>query len=380
MSFIRRRKLTKNQTRQIHKNQDQIIDDGSLATGVVVSHFGKQLAVQITALPTKTNDAPSQSTHAKSVKDDESGENSENAANEQGEPIQKPLAIGDVWRCHARTNLPMLAAGDVVQFSVDMVAGTGLIEVLKPRRTLITRPDRYHKVKPVAANADVLVIVFAPLPKPAVNLIDRYLLVARTFDVKPLLVLNKADLLAEHQDVVQIFQEYQELGEKYGFEILATSGVSGQGVDELQARIDGKLAIFAGQSGVGKSSLINRLLPHAEQATNEISVGSQLGQHTTTTSRLLAYDDGNLEAGGIIDTPGIREYGVWHLPADEVLAGFDELNALAGECQFRDCSHAPNAKGCALWQAAQAGQVLPRRIESLLELMAEAGTQDKAVK
>lgn len=351
MSLIRGRKITKRQARQIEQNQLTQVDDGTLATGVIISHFGKQLDVQITALPQILPDHPSDA-----------------------------ITLGAIWRCHTRTNLPMLATGDTVKFSLDTTANLGRIEQLLDRKTLITRPDRYHKVKPVAANVDVLAIVFAPLPKPAVNLIDRYLLIARLNDIAPLLVMNKADLLADHADAMQIIEEYQVLGEKYGFSVITTSSTTQTGLDALKQHIDGKLSIFAGQSGVGKSSLINALLPDAQQATNIISVNSQLGQHTTTTSRLLAYDPQNLAAGGIIDTPGIREYGIWHLSADDILAGFDELNELVGSCQFRDCNHQKNAKGCAFWAAADAGEVLPRRIESLTLLIDEAKNGQSAVK
>ncbi|PNP98042.1 ribosome small subunit-dependent GTPase A [Moraxella sp. RCAD0137] len=356
MSLIRKRKLTKRQTRQIEQNQTTQIDDGTLATGVIISHFGKQLDVQITALPAILPDYNDQDTDKSAV------------------------ALGAIWRCHTRTNLPMLATGDTVKFSLDATANLGRIEQLLDRKTLITRPDRYHKVKPVAANVDVLAIVFAPLPKPAVNLIDRYLLIARLNDITPLLVLNKSDLLPKHPEVVKIIQEYQALGDQYGFSVISTSSIAKDGLDILHQHIDGKLSIFAGQSGVGKSSLINELLPDAHQATNIISVNSQLGQHTTTTSRLLAYDDQNLSAGGIIDTPGIREYGIWHLSADDILTGFDELDELSGTCQFRDCNHQSNAKGCALWAAATQGEVLPRRIESLTSLIDEAKNGQSAVK
>lgn len=344
MSLIRKRKLTKNQTRQIQKNQETFIDDGTLATGVVVSHFGKQLDVQLTNLPHDVTNLT----------------------------METPLAIGQIWRCHARTNLPMLTTGDKVKISLDATAGTGRIEQLLPRTTLITRPDRYHKVKPVASNVAMLAIIFAPLPKPATGLIDRYLLVARLSGVTPLLVLNKADLLAEHDEVIKIYEEYEALGKRYGFDIIKSSSVDLIGLNELKSHINHKLTIFAGQSGVGKSSLINQILPHAEQSTNIISVGSQLGQHTTTTSRLLAYEPTDLTKGGIIDTPGIREYGIWHLSSDEILKGFDELNDLHGTCQFRDCNHAINAKGCAFWQAVANGEVLARRVESFNELVAEA--------
>lgn len=342
MSLIRRRKITKRQARQIEQNQNARPDDDSLLTGVIVSHFGKQLDVQVTALAPKDS---------------------------QTNPSILP---GSIWRCHAKTNLPMLTSGDRVKFKLEENHEFGRIEVLLDRRTFITRPDRYHKVKPVAANVDLLAIIFAPLPKPAYHLIDRYLLISRLSGVTPLLVLNKSDLLDQYPEVASMADEYRLLGEKFDFKVLTTSSLQADHLDELIQYISGKTTIFAGQSGVGKSSLINQLLPDAKQATNVISANSKLGQHTTTTSRLLAYDDQDLSKGSIIDTPGIREYGIWHLSADDVLAGFDELKPLAGQCQFRDCSHAKNAKGCALWAAAERGEVLPRRIQSLVALIDEA--------
>lgn len=338
MSLIRKKKLTKQQTRQIQKNQ-QDLDDSTLATGLIISHFGKQLDVQLTALP--------------------------------DDLATDTASVGDIWRCHARPNLPMLTTGDTVKLSLDTDHGTGIIKQILPRTTLITRPDRYHKLKPVASNVDILVIVFAPLPKPATELIDRYLLIARLSGVTPLLVLNKADILDECPNALEILQTYQKLGDKYGFATLLTSQ-DGQGLEALRSLIGGRLSVFAGQSGVGKSSLINRLLPDALQATNVISTNSKLGQHTTTTSRLLPYDKDDLSQGGIIDTPGIREYGVWHLDSDDILQGFDELAELSGLCRYRDCNHAPNAKDCAFWQGVADGKVSKERLESFLKLLAEA--------
>lgn len=328
--LIRKRKLTQNQSRRIQKNnQSTQVDDALLSLGVIVSHFGKQLDVQI------TDDHPT-----------------------------APLQKGQLCRCHARTNLPMLSSGDEVMLSFDETANLGRIEILLPRTTLITRPDRYHKIKPVAANVHILAIVFAPLPKPSCELIDRYLVIAKHATVSPLLILNKADIATD--DCLNIVQDYQNLG----VPTIVVSSQTGQNIDSLRQMTADRLSVFAGQSGVGKSSLINLLLPHAKQNTNILSTNSKLGQHTTTSSRLLAYDDTDLTKG-IIDTPGIREYGLWHLDQQDILQGFWELAPLTSCCQFRDCNHSPTAKGCALWQAQKDGQVLSRRIESLTNLLKE---------
>ena len=344
MALIRKRRLTEQQQRRIQQQQktrQEDIDTSHDLEGLVVQHYGRQLEVQALSVP------------------DEHPIKPETKAGEP-EAFWKPIELGSVWRCHTRTNLEALVTGDRVKWQADPNTGLGIISAIHPRSSLLTRPDRYHKVKPVAANISLIVIVFAVIPDPAPTLIDRYLVACADADIPALLVLNKIDLLKENDRLLKLVAEYQALG----YEIMQTQFTGD--LTQLMQRIDGETVAFVGQSGVGKSSLINTIVPNAAQKTNIISENSALGQHTTTSTRLIAFG----ENGALIDSPGIREFGLWHLNLDKIEHGFPEIFNLLGHCQYRNCTHT-HEKQCALKQAAEAGEILPRRLDSYLRLIQE---------
>lgn len=335
MALIRKRRLTQQQHRRIEQQQQRNTEqsDENVLEGLIVQHYGRQLEVKL--LPSSFQQ-------------------------QFPEQYQTILDVGEIWRCHTRTNLPALVTGDRVKWQADVNTGLGVITALHPRQSLLTRPDRYHKVKPVASNIDLIVVVFAPVPEVAPSLIDRYLVACADADIPVLLLMNKMDLIHENADILNIVEEYRQLG--YRVMMCQADG----DLSELEQLLSEKIVVFVGQSGVGKSTLINALVPDAGQETNVISENSALGQHTTTSTRLIDFGQNS----ALIDSPGIREFGLWHLTEDKIHAGFPEIQPLLGQCRFRNCTH-QHEKQCAVKDAMQNGQILTRRVESYLRLLSE---------
>lgn len=267
---------------------------------------------------------------------------------------------GEILRCHLRTHLGQLVTGDRIIWRRS--PDSGVVVAALDRHSELLRPNNHGELKPVAANIDFIVIVIAVEPYAHANLIDRYLVAAEASDIEPVLLLNKADLLNDEnrQRLEPLLEQYRSLG----YRTLQASTASSHGLDELKALLADHISVFVGQSGVGKSSLINSLLPGADLRVGALSEQSRKGKHTTTTARLFHFPDG----GDLIDSPGIREFGLWHMTEDQVLSGFRELADLQGHCRFRDCRH-EQEPGCAFLEAVDNGSISEQRFNSYRQIL-----------
>ena len=281
-----------------------------------------------------------------------------------GQQVMVEDAQGQRYRCHFRANLSALVVGDQVLFQApasNAAASTGVVTAITPRTTELLRPDPYGNLKPVAANVDLMLITFAPVPAPSSVLLDRYLVAAELSGIRPLLLLNKADLVDD--TLRPLMDELTRLYEPLGYPVIEVSASAAQNLQPLRDALAGHTSVFVGQSGVGKSSLINALLPDAALEVNAVSAQSGLGQHTTVTARLFHLPEG----GQLIDSPGVREFGLWHIDEQELLKGYVELAPLAAKCRFRNCSHR-HEPGCALVAAAETGEISQERLDNFFHI------------
>ncbi len=282
------------------------------------------------------------------------------------EGTERAAALADEL---ARTQRASVAVGDEVALEPRGPGEWRVVAVL-PRRTLLSRPDpaRPDLERAVVANVDVAAVVVA-VRRPAFRprLVDRYLVALDRGGIAPVVCASKADLLegdAERARVEEALEPLRELG----VPALLTSGATGEGIAELRRHVAGRAVVFVGQSGVGKSSLLNALDPSLGLATGAVRRGDGKGRHTTTSSRRMLLADGTC----VVDTPGVRAFGLADLGPAELARSFPELSGPGAACHFRDCTHAHEPR-CVVRAAVEAGRVPRARYEAYLRILASSG-------
>ena len=336
-----KRKLTRQQVWRIEKIQterlerasrhkdeiQELLDSnelGSEQAGRIVARFGKQVEVV--------------------------------AVDALGQPVSGAV------RCHLRSNLTSLVTGDDVVFQTTV--DSAIVVACRSRRNVLERPDQRGMIKAMAANVDQLVIVTALEPAPQSELLDRYLAAAEVARISPLIVINKIDLLQQSEAKQNFLASMKNLYEVIGYKVVEATTKETGGLTELAEHLINKSSVFIGQSGVGKSSLVQSLLPDEKIRVGHLHQQTRLGRHTTSTARLYQY----AESGFIIDSPGIRDFGLDQISRSDIEYGFIDIRQFSNQCRFRDCRHRQEP-GCAVTDAIQKGRLSRRRLESFHRIL-----------
>lgn len=287
---------------------------------------------------------------------------------------------GKIFRCRVVGKMRMeglkltnpIGVGDIVNFEQEENLEEGIIKSIEPRTNYVVRqsPRKRHHLHLLASNIDqamLIVTIVDPMLKQ--GFIDRFLVMTEPYDIPVIIVFNKSDLLGEK--ALLLFQDMQELYESIGYTVMLVSAEENQGIEELKGALKDKTTLVSGQSGVGKSTLINVLQPNLELRTTELSDYSGKGQHTTTFAEMFELDFG----GNIIDTPGIKTLSFNHLEVMDVTHNFRDIFDRSEDCRFANCTHV-NEPGCAVKEAVETGDIHPWRYANYLQIIEEIQDQN----
>lgn len=262
-----------------------------------------------------------------------------------------------IYHCRLRQNLGALVVGDNVVIQLDEKK-EGVVTAIEPRVTKFWRMDERGQEKLIAANVNHVFIVMAPMPEPSWLLLDSYLAAIHYLKLPATIIFNKMDLLEGS------FEEKLGIYSKLNISFIKTSAVKKLGLDSLVKKMQNQCSVFVGQSGVGKSSLIQKLLPNERLAVGDLHESTGLGTHTTSSSVLYDIASG----GQLIDSPGIRDFSLWKMTPLELSKAFVDFEPFVGQCKFRDCTHLHEPE-CAIQSAVSRGEIASSRLENYHALL-----------
>ncbi|MBQ6508727.1 MAG: ribosome small subunit-dependent GTPase A [Flexilinea sp.] len=262
----------------------------------------------------------------------------------------------------SRKNTDIIAIGDLVSFEI-LPDGSGIIEAVLPRTNELIRMTTGIKIEyrqVLISNMDQVLLVFACThPEPRLRMLDRFLVVCERQHIAPVIVVNKIDLLGEER-ARELFRDYEPLG----YRVVYVSAEDGRGIEEIRGLLKDRISGLVGPSGVGKSTIINRIDPSLDLRTNEISDYNEKGRHTTVVREMFPLKDG----GFVADLPGLKTLALWDIEPEELDGYFPELRDLVKDCYYSDCTHDENEVGCAVHKAVADGRVSRERYESYLRM------------
>lgn len=257
-----------------------------------------------------------------------------------------------------------VAVGDFVDFELEPEQETAVISKVHDRKNYIIRKsiNLSKQVQIIAANLDqACLVVTLASPRTSLGFIDRFLVTAEAYGIPAILIFNKLDLFSD--EGLEVLANYMDLYEGIGYKCYAVSAIEGTHVNTIKELLKDKTSLFSGHSGVGKSSLINQIIPGIALRTGEISDWSDMGKHTTTFAEMFELPFG----GKLIDTPGIRELGIADIEPEELAHFFPEMRSRMHGCKFHNCVHI-NEPGCAILKALDEGDIEPTRYDSYLSI------------